>query len=191
MPPITIHPLSPDRSADFVALFGPQGACYGCWCTAYLLRPKQRQAMTGDERRDLMLNRIARDRAPGLLAYDGETPIGWMQIGPRADTPEWNNPGRVSSPLSDAPPEDASVWAITCFFFARRWRGKGLTHHLVEAGIAFARANGARMIEAAPNVSTKPKSIPLCVGPFNTFERAGFVEVAHRKDGRPLMRLML
>ena len=53
-----IHPLTPDRIPDFVTLFGPSGACYGCWCTAFLLRPKVRQAMSGDDRREAMLDRI-------------------------------------------------------------------------------------------------------------------------------------
>ena len=35
------------------------------------------------------------------------------------------------------------------------------------------------------------KSIPLFVGPAATFLRAGFAQVACRKEGRPLMRLML
>lgn len=191
MPDIVIHPLSSDRTNDFVDLFGPQGACYGCWCTSFMLRPKIRHAMTTDERRGVMMDRIANGRPPGLLAYHDSKAVGWMQIGPRSDTPEWNNLGRVSAPLPDALPDDTTVWSITCFFFARPWRGKGLTHRLLQAGIAFAKEHGARMIEAAPIVSTKPKSIPLFVGPYNTFERAGFTEVAHRKDGRPLMRLVL
>jgi GNAT superfamily N-acetyltransferase len=187
-----IRPLTPGLIPDFVRLFGPDGACYGCWCTSFLLRPKVRQAMTGDARREMMLERIRRGPPPGLLAYEGDEVQGWMQIGPRADIPEWNNPGRVSTPLPDAPAEDRAVWAISCFFFRRAARGKGLTHALLAAGIAFARANGARLLEAAPMVRARqPKSIPLFVGPQATFLRAGFAEVACRKEGRPLMRLAL
>lgn len=192
MDDITIHPLTPDRIADFTALFGPDGACYGCWCTSFRLRPKVRHAMTGDERREVMVARIKAGPPPGLLAYQAGLPVGWMQIGPRADVPEWNNPGRVSTPLPDAPAEDAGVWAVSCFFFTRRARGHGLTHALLAEGIAFARASGARLLEAAPMVKSKqPKSIPLFVGPAATFVKAGFTEVACRKEGRPLMRLTL
>ncbi|MBS0565129.1 MAG: GNAT family N-acetyltransferase [Proteobacteria bacterium] len=187
-----IRPLTPDLIADFITLFGPEGACYGCWCTAYLLRPRQRHAMTGDERREVMLDRVRRGPPPGLLAYDGADPVGWMQIGRRFDVPEWNNPGRVSSPLPDAPADDPGVWGITCFFFRRSHRGKGLTHPLLAAGIAFARSHGARLLEAAPMVhSRQAKSIPLCVGPAKTFQKAGFQTVATVKEGRPLMRLAL
>lgn len=192
MSDLQIHPLTPDRIPDFVTLFGPSGACYGCWCTAFLLRPKARQAMTGDERRDLMLDRIRRGPPPGLLAYDADTPIGWMQLGPRADLPEWNNPGRSSSPLPDAPPTDTGVWAVTCFFFRSKARGKGLSHAILAAGIDHARASGARLLEASPMDRAKQsKSIGLFVGSTSVFLKAGFTEVARAKPGRPLMRLVL
>jgi GNAT superfamily N-acetyltransferase len=188
---ISIRPLTPDLIPDFVSLFGPSGACYGCWCTAFRLRPKVRAATTGAERREVMLDRIRMGPPPGLLAFDAGVPVGWMQVGPRADVPEWNNPGRVSSPLPDAPADDPQVWAITCFFFRSSHRGKGLTHALLAEGIAFARAHGARVLEAAPITGTKPKSIPLFVGPAQTFRSAGFRTVAAVKDTRPLMRLVL
>jgi GNAT superfamily N-acetyltransferase len=192
MSDLQFHPLTPDRIPDFVTLFGPSGACYGCWCTAFLLRPKARQVMTGDERRDLMLDRIRNGPPPGLLAYEADTPIGWMQLGPRASLPEWNNPGRSSSPLPDAPAEDLGVWAVTCFFFRSKARGKGLSHAILAAGIDHARASGARLLEASPMDRAKQsKSIGLFVGSTSVFVKAGFTEVARAKPGRPLMRLAL
>ncbi|MGB4826665.1 MAG: GNAT family N-acetyltransferase [Paracoccaceae bacterium] len=192
MDDLHIHPMTPDLTSDFVTLFGPQGACHGCWCTAFLLRPKVRQAMTGNARREVMLGRIRQGPPPGLLAYHGKTPVGWMQIGPRSDVPEWNNAGRVSSPLPDAPAEDPGVWAITCFFFATRSRGIGLSHPMLAAGIGFARAAGARVLEAAPmNRAKQSRSIGLFVGSSSVFQKAGFTTVATVKEGRPLMRLVL
>jgi len=189
---LRIQPLTPELIADFTALFGPQGACYGCWCTYFRLRPKERQAMGGDEKREVMLDRIRRGPPPGLLAYDGGQPVGWMQIGPRADVPEWNNPGRVSTPLPDGPADDPRVWAISCFFFHAKTRGHGLSHPMLAAGIAFARQNGARLLEAAPMDRAKQsKSVGLFVGSTSVFLKAGFRQVAAVKEGRPLMRLAL
>lgn len=189
---LTFAPLTPDRIGDWEALFGPSGACYGCWCTHYRLRAKERQAMPGEERHALMVARIRSGPPPGLLAYRGASAIGWMQIGPRADVPEWNNPRRATTPLPDAPADDASVWAISCFFFARPERGRGLSHPMLAAGIAHARASGARLLEAAPMDQAKQsKSIGLYVGSTRVFEKAGFREVARQKPGRPLMRLEL
>lgn len=189
---ITVLPLTPERIGDFETLFGPSGACYGCWCTAFRMRPKARQESSADERHALMIDRIKVGPPPGLLAYAGGVPIGWMQIGPRADVPEWNNPKRASTPLEDGQAFDQSVWAISCFFFDRKARGKGLSHRMVAEGIAFAQANGARLLEAAPMDRAKQsKSIGLFVGSTSVFAKAGFSEVACQKEGRPLMRLVL
>lgn len=185
-------PLTPDRVDDFLALFGPRGALSGCWCTYFLFRPKQRQAMTDGQRRDAMLETIRSGPPPGMLAYRDNLPIGWMRIGPRAAVPEWNNTGRSSTPLPDAPAEDPSVWAISCFFVTTRQRGTGLSHAFVSAGIDHARSCGARLIEASPMDHAKTsKSVGLFVGSTSVFAKAGFVEVARGKPGRPLMRLML
>ncbi|WP_417626090.1 GNAT family N-acetyltransferase [Pararhodobacter aggregans] len=189
---LTIRPLTPDYRDDFLAVMGPNGACYGCWCTYFRLPPKARAAMTGDQKRDLMLGKIEAGPPPGLLLYlDGE-PQGWMQIGPRADVPQWNNPRRSSTPLPDAPADDPAVWAITCFFLRPKARGRGLSQAMVEAGIDHARAQGARVLEASPMDQAKQsKSVGLFVGSTAVFERAGFATVARQKPNRPLMRFTL
>lgn len=182
-------PLTPDRLPDFETLFGPSGACYGCWCTHFRLRPKTREALDGAAKKGIMFDRVRAGPPPGLLAYEGDNAIGWMQIGPRADIPEWNNPRRSSTPLDDAPADDASVWAISCFFFKTKARGQGLSHKMVSAGLDWARQNGARLVEASPMDRAKTsKSIGLFVGSTSVFEAAGFAEVARQKPGRPLMR---
>jgi GNAT superfamily N-acetyltransferase len=158
----------------------------------FRLPPKLRQSLDNTGRHDIMVARIGAGPPPGLLAYAAETPVGWMQVGPRADVPQWNNPRRSSTPLADAPVDDPDVWAITCFFFARAARGLGLSHRMVAEGTAFARRNGARVLEASPMDAAKSaKSIGLFVGSTRVFEAAGFREVARAKPGRPLVRLDL
>jgi GNAT superfamily N-acetyltransferase len=192
MDDLRILPLTPDLTVDFLTLFGPSGACYGCWCQHFRLRPKDRERLPPDARRHLMVARIADGPPPGLLAYQGGDPVGWMQIGPRADVPEWNNRGRASSPLPDAPADDPAVWAMSCLFFRSRARGKGLSHAMLAAGIAHARASGARLLEASPmDRARQSKSVGLFVGSTSVFVKAGFHEVARAKPGRPLMRLAL
>ncbi len=189
---LVIRPLTPDFSADFQAVMGPSGACYGCWCTHFRLPSKARTDLSGDEKRDLMLGVIRDGPPPGLLMWVDDVPVGWMQIGPRAAVPEWNNPRRSSTPLPDAPAGDRSVWAITCFFIRSAQRGRGLSHALVAAGIGFARDAGARVLEASPmDRARQSKSIGLFVGSTSVFEAAGFAIVARQKPNRPLMRLTL
>jgi predicted GNAT family acetyltransferase len=192
MAKLDVVPLTADRWDDFAALFGRQGACYGCWCTYFRLLPKQRKANSSEDNKAFIRARIEAGPPPGLLGYaDGEA-VAWMQIGPRADVPQFNNAGRVSAPLPDAPVEDRAVWAVSCFFTRSAKRGQGLSHDMVAAGIDYARENGARLLEACPMDRAKQsKSVGLFVGSTRVFEKAGFAEVALRKDGRPLMRLPL
>jgi predicted GNAT family acetyltransferase len=188
----TITTLTPDLWPAFEDLFGKQGACYGCWCTHFRLSPAQRRDGNRERNKDFIKARIDAGPPPGLLAFDGEMATGWMQIGPRADVPEWNNSGRGSAPLDPADASDPAVWAISCFFIRTKARGKGLTHRLVGAGIDFARDNGARFLEACPMDQSKDsRSLGLFVGSTRVFEKAGFEIVATRKPGRPLMRYTL
>ena len=188
----TIAPVTGGLWPDFEDLFGKQGACYGCWCTHFRLPPAVRRENDRERNKDHIKARIEAGPPPGLLAFEDGKAIGWMQIGPRADVPEWNNAGRGSAPLDPADSQDAGVWAISCFFIRLKARGQGITHRLVEGGIAFARENDARLVEACPmDLSKDSRSIGLYVGSSRVFEKAGFERVVERKAGRPLMRLVL
>lgn len=189
---LNVLPLASERWPDLEDLFGPKGACYGCWCNHFRMPQKQRLPLLGEGARQLFEERVRKGPPPGVLAYDHETCVGWLQVGPRRDIPEWNNPRRASTPLPDAPAEDERVWAASCFFVRKAWRGKGVTAALLDGAIIFARENGARLLEAAPmDHEFKRSSEGLYVGPERVFLRAGFVEVARQKEGRPLMRLAL
>jgi predicted GNAT family acetyltransferase len=189
---LEIRPLTADRWDDFAQLFGKQGACYGCWCTHFRLPPKDRKANSKDDNRAFMKARVEKGPPPGLLGYADGKAVAWMQIGPRSDVPQWNTPRRVSAPLDDAPMHDPSAWAVSCFFTKSAMRGHGLSHPMVEAGIFHAREQGARILEACPiDCAKTAKSVGLFVGSTSVFRKAGFSEVALRKQGRPLLRLVL
>jgi GNAT superfamily N-acetyltransferase len=188
----TVKPLTPDLWPAFEDLFGKQGACYGCWCTHFRLRPAIRRENDRQRNKDYIRARIEAGPPPGLLAFEDGRAVGWMQIGPRADVPEWNNAGRVSAPLDPSHIVDGKVWAISCFFIRTAARGKGLSHRLVGAGVAFAQERGAQLLEACPiDQSKDSRSVGLFVGSTRVFEKAGFSRMAERKAGRPLMRLEL
>lgn len=187
-----IRPLTFALWPALEELFGPQGACYGCWCTYFRLPPARRRAGTRETNRAHLMNRVQAGPPPGLIAFLDGAPVGWMQIGPRADVPEWNNARRVSAPLEGEAVTDPANWAISCFFIRTKARGRGLSHQLVAAGIRFARDNGAHVLDACPiDEAKQSKSVGLFVGSTRVFEAAGFHAVARRRPGRPLMRLDL
>jgi predicted GNAT family acetyltransferase len=185
-------PLTPELWPAFEALFGKHGACFGCWCTYFRMPPAERRASSGAKNRELIKARIDTGPPPGILAFAGDRAVGWMQVGPRTDVPEWNNNRRASAPLDRADTDLAGMWAISCFFVSKAARGQGITHGLVEAGIHFARTNGANMLEACPiDHSNDTSGMGLFVGSTRVFEKAGFAVVARRRPLRPLMRLVL
>lgn len=187
-----VLPLTPERWGDLEALFGQQGPCYGCWCNHFRMAPRLRKPLLGEGARRLFEERVKQGPPPGVLAYAGDKPVGWLQVGPRAHVPEWNNPRRASTPLPDAPAEDERNWAASCFFVRRGFRGRGVTAALLAGGVGFARESGARLVEAAAMDNRETRSADgLYVGPETVFRRAGFVEVARQKPGRPLLRLVL
>jgi predicted GNAT family acetyltransferase len=189
---LVVQALTPDRWGDFETLFGPSGACYGCWCTHFRVPTSQRKTMDAAEKKQLIQERISAGPPPGLLGYIDGQPIAWVQVGPRAELPQWNSPKTVSRPLDPADAEDSTVWAVSCFFINSKDRGKGYSHRMLSEAVNFARASGARLLEGCPIERTKQsKSVGLYVGSQRIFEAAGFSEVAKRKDGRPLMRLAL
>jgi predicted GNAT family acetyltransferase len=187
-----VEPLSPGRWRDLEDLFGVSGAYGGCWCMFWRLKRPDWEKARGSKAKALFQKRVERGPAPGVIAYVEGEAVGWLQIGPRADAPQWNNPRRLSAPLPDAPATDETVWAANCFFVKKGWRGKGVTKALLNGAIDLARRNGARMIEACPfEADGRIDSGSLYVGHAAIFKRAGFKEVARRKDNRPLMRLDL
>lgn len=192
MQDLDVRPLTPDRWGDFETLFGPTGACYGCWCTYFRIPTSQRKTMDGAAKKQFIEERIAAGPPPGLLGYIDEHPVAWVQVGPRSELPQWNSPKTVSRPLEPADAEDGSVWAVSCFFMSSRDRGKGYSHRMLSEAVNFAKSSGARLLEGCPIERTKQsKSVGLYVGSQRIFEAAGFSEIAKRKDGRPLMRLVL
>jgi GNAT superfamily N-acetyltransferase len=126
---------------------------------------------------------------PGLLAYRHGEAVGWIAIAPRPATPDWNIGRKASAAELPEHGEDETIWAATCFFIRKDARGHGLTGELLEAGTAWAKKHGARMIEACPmDHEDRRSTAGLFVGPKRVFDRQGFATVLERKPGRPLMR---
>lgn len=171
-PPFTFHPLTPARWADLERLFGPRGACAGCWCTFFRLRRPEWQAGQGEGNRERQRAYVASGRVPGLLAYDGETPVGWVAVEPRERYPVVLA-SRTTAPAGAA--RERPAWAITCFYVARAARGRGLMRALVDAAVEHARAAGAERVEAYPvDYGKRVGATFVYQGVPSAFARAGF-----------------
>jgi len=136
-------------------------------------------------RRDM--KKLARgDPPPGLIAYRGETPVGWVSLGPREDF------ARLERSSVMKPVDSAKVWSIICFVVPSQYRKQGVARALLAAAIAFAKKRRVRMLEAYPvDGAGESRDDALWFGTRSMYDAAGFVEVARRKPRRPVMRLAL
>lgn len=181
---IEIAPLTLQRWADFETLFGVRGACAGCWCMFWRLKRSEFSSLAGEGTRAAMRELVTTGETPGLLAYVGGNPVGWVALGPREGYPTLAR-SRVLKPVDDLP-----VWSVVCFFVARGYRRRGVTGILLNAALTFARQNGAQVVEAYP-IEPKAGSYPdtfAYTGLASTFRAAGFSEVVRRSPTRPIMR---
>lgn len=182
----TIHPATPERWDDVAALFGANGACGGCWCQFWKQTQAEYRAGVGPRNRAALRRQVRAGAVPGLLAYAGEEPVGWVAVAPRSAY------ARLGKARNLVAVDDAPVWSAPCFFVKRGFRGQGLAARLLAAAADFARAAGAPFLEGYP-VDSKASLGDAFVytGVSSTFVRAGFVEVARKARTRPVMRLDL
>jgi GNAT superfamily N-acetyltransferase len=172
---LEFHPVTPDRWT-FENLFERARWMLVMW------RLKRLSSSAG--RTAALKKLIATGQVPGLLAYAEGEPVGWCSVAPRHNFPALER-SRILKPVDDQP-----VWSVVCFFVARPFRRKGVTHQLLTAAIEYARDKGAKIIEGYP-VEPKTGSVPdvfVFTGLASAFRKAGFVQVARRSETRPIMR---
>jgi GNAT superfamily N-acetyltransferase len=140
------------------------------------------------DRRDPETNRSAmetlvRRRAkPGLLAYDEGVAVGWISIAPRESHDQLMR-SRAYGPTD----EEAGVWAIVCVYVHPGARRKRVAAALLDAAVGFARAGGARTLEAYP---AKEPARSDYMGSAAALARRGFTH-AEERGTRLVMRLEL
>jgi predicted GNAT family acetyltransferase len=185
---LAIHPLTPDRFDDLVDLFGPHvGGNSGCWCMWWRMARADWKAASREERRDRFRSIVKAGPPPGILAYDGESAVGWCAIGSRATLPRMNN-SRVAAPLESV----EGVFAVNCFFIRSGWRKRGLMRILLDGAVKFAAGQGATIVEACPlDVDRELFWGEGFVGIASVFRDADFTEAARRSKNRPLMRKVI
>ena len=179
-----IRPLTAGLWSDLETLFGPRGACAGCWCMYWRRPARDYLAGKGAGNRRALRRLVLGQKAHGLIAYAGDTPVGWLSLGPRDSFPRLAG-SRVLSPVDDRP-----VWAVTCLFILRGHRRRGLSVRLLDAAAAYAARRGARLVEGYP-LASDGRRLPdafAWTGIENAFAAAGFAEVARRSPTRPIMR---
>src|SRR3989304_10617500 len=99
---LEIYPVTPERWADFVQLFGPRAAVGGCWCMWWRVARAEYDRQKGEGNKQAMRMIIESGEIPGLLAYQDGKPIGWCSVGPRQAFPVLDR-SRILKPIDDRP----------------------------------------------------------------------------------------
>jgi len=180
-----IKPADDEHWPALEHLFGRAGASNGCWCMYWRIGPRYTERPRSDNKSDLR-QLSASDRAPGLLAFDGDLAVGWCELAPRDDL-DWLARSRVFRPV-----DDLAVWSLPCFYVRRTHRGRGVSGALIDAAVSVAAAAGAPALEAYPIDTDAPgHTRNLFMGIAANFAARGFHVVARPRPDRLVMRRML
>jgi GNAT superfamily N-acetyltransferase len=181
---LVFRPLAP-RLMDCMGavLRGSWGA--GCWCMYPRLTRAEMATMRGAQRREAMTKLARRRRAPGLLAFEGNEPVGWIAVAPRAEL------ARLDVSRATPRVDDVDVWVIPCISVRPSARGRGIAVALIRAAVAYAARWRAPVVEAYPRAgSARTADDNAYFGTEPLFRRAGFrvIRLPQRKAGGKSLR---
>lgn len=177
--PLTIHTWN-----AFERLFGVKGACGGCWCMTWRFKKADFEKHKGNGNKQAIHKLVKKNEPIGVVAFVGADPVGWCAVAPREKYVRLEN-SRVLRLLDDQP-----VWSVSCFFIAKPYRRKGLSAKLLKATLAYARKEGARIVEAYP-LEPKDDKLPdvfAWTGIHSSFIAAGFKDEKRHSPARPIVR---
>jgi GNAT superfamily N-acetyltransferase len=186
---IRAEDLRPELWPQVEALFGRNGACGGCWCQAWRIEKDEHWGdVKGAPAKERLRRGIESGTAFGILAFDGETPIGWCTYGPRTSFPRL---GRARSLRCE---DAADVWSIPCFFVLRTYRRQGVAGVLLDRALRAMRERGATIAEGYPSAPNKDGSTIAAfswTGTTSLFEKAGFAMAGNAEGSKRRMRKTL
>jgi len=177
------RPLTPERFGDIEAVFGETGVARHCFCNHW----RRPDGGFSDNRstRDRFADRVNEGRPPGLIGYLDEVPAGWVQVGPRDEFPTIGR-SRLLRPI-----DDAETWSINCFVTRVGYRRRGVATALLTAAKAFARNQGAHLVEGYPVDGERTSAVDYFTGTLGMFQEEGFVEILRRNPTRPVVRVQI
>ena len=181
-PKVALKVLTPADWPALEQLFGPRGATGGCWCMWWRRRGgKSWTACRGEPNRLAFRDLVLSSAAKGVIAFNGDEPIGWCNFGPREDFQ------RLIASRVLQRSSKAKRWSIACFYVRAGWRRKGIAQLLLERATAEAFRCGAEEVEGYPKTYGSDGNSPAAfvwTGLPRMFEAAGFTPVKAEGSAR-------
>lgn len=185
---LSVRPLGRDDFPIIEKLFGPKGACAGCWCMYWRLRGNAWKSAAGETNKAAFRELVETGRVQGVLAFADAEPVGWCNIGPREDFSRL----QASRVLATGAPD--GTWGVLCFFVPPQWRNRGVASALLAGAVALARKSNAKLLEGYPVNSGTKGTIPAAfawTGVPRLFENTRFRNATPKGQSRPIYRLDL
>jgi len=184
---LRVEPVEARHLSDLDTLFATDETTDRCWCAWHVIRVKDFHDVGREGNRQLFIRTIEDEPGPiGLLAYDGETPVGWCATGPRSRFRR-----AVTTPtLKQRTGDDDTVWLVPCLYIEQAHRGHGVARRLLDAAAETAFEHGAEAIEGFPLAGSTKKSSGsnYSTGNEELFASCGFVEDHRPSNARVVMR---
>ncbi len=171
---LRVEPASAERFDDVTTMLGPKNPTSSvCWCLSHRIDAKTNRSLVGPARGEYVRGLCEREVAPGVLAYDDDTVVGWAAVAPRSELPFARS---TKIPHVD----DLPVWSVWCIRVRPGHRGKGISPALLQGAVDYARSCGAPAVEGYPvdNAGERVDLTMAYVGVRALFERVGFVKAA-------------
>lgn len=165
-----VHPVTPDRVDDFVAVANPNRRASHCWCLSHRLTAKEIEELGRGDRETAFRALCGRPNPPGVVLYADDEPVAWCSVGPRADN------SRLTRSKLITPVDDVPVWSVICVVVRGGHRKQGHAVRVIEGAVEYAAARGAPAVESYPvdPPSGRIDTTMAFVGTRAMFEGAGF-----------------
>jgi GNAT superfamily N-acetyltransferase len=138
---------------------------------------------TDPEERGRMFGELVRSPvAVGILAYQGDDPVGWCSVAPTATYVAIERSRNITRLNQEG------AWSVVCFFLEPRVRSTGLQKLLLDAAINYARDEGAQILDAFPWPGGPSYRY---MGTRELYLSRGFEDISVAEGKRPRMSLNL
>ncbi len=186
---IEVRPASADRWPDVEQVLRTPGEPSECWCQFFRFARDEFGERSHEQNEGDLRRLVEQGLRPGLVAYDGDDPVGWCAVAPIASLTRI-----ATSPFfAQLRPADDDVtdrWAVTCFVVREAARGQGWSTRSCRPRVDFARDNGASGLEGYPLDTAKAEDVTpdsLFGGTVTTFAAGGFERLADLGPDRAIM----
>ena len=186
-PNLDLRELSPDLWPALEKLFGPSGACGGCWCMFWRMRRGERyEDVKGPRAKARFKGLVKRGKVHGILAFHEGEPVGWCAFERRTELPRLDRSPSLKVVDADR------VWSVPCFFVNARWRGRGVAAQMLAAAENALVARGAEIVEGYPvKVGQRLPAAFAYTGVTSMFDACGFAVAEARPKGKQRYRKVL